>query len=231
MRVTRHMRQAITLSIMVIILVFMLFGLSQEEWIDIAGRKADDLRWRLSMTFAYSSVLLLSATLSIGTINLLRGKPNPKHNPFRRALGVMSAILGLAHLAIGITIHTENWDLLQQFLRPTDSAWLPYLPRIDQHGIANYAGLFQGITLLVLVGLSTKWAMKRLNIKVWKNLQRLVYLAFFSIIVHALLYQIIEERSLIIRAIFLMITSMAILLQVFGVLLHIRSRSINTSTL
>ena len=231
MRLAKHTQRAILVSILVVLITFILFGFSQEEWVDIAGRKADDIRWRLSMTFAYSCLVLLTYTMSIGTLNLIQKKPNPKHNPSRRAYGIISACLGLAHLVIASSIHTTNWALAHQFLWKTDLGWLPYIPRYDQHGIANNLGLLQASLFIILIILSTKWAMKHFKIPLWKNLQRSVYLIFTSIIIHALLYQIIEERSLIIRAVFFAIIATVIFIQLFGVLLHIRSLNVKQNKL
>ena len=228
MKVSRHTKNAIYVSVGLLIVIFILSGFSQEQWVDVAGRKADDIIWRLSMTFAYTCLILLSITMSIGTVNLLLKRPNPTHNPSRRAFGVAAGFAGLAHLIFAITIHADGLDILPQFVRSTDSA---IVPRIDRHGIANYAGLFQAGLLIALMMLSLNQAIKHLGLSRWKMLQRLVYFAFVSIALHGLIYQAIEVRSVIVRIVFLSIVLLVLCLQITGLFLRIRSRSINAESL
>ena len=137
-----------------------------------------------------------------------------------------AAISGIAHLLIGITIHTSNWNLLDQFVRRTDNSILPFMPRIELHGIANYAGLLQAIILVILIILSMNWAIRYFGILRWKWLQRLTYLSLLSIVIHASMYQIIEERSLILRMIFFLFIAFIVLIQSIGIILHFRSERV-----
>ena len=66
MRISRYTRNATITWFIVTIAIFLLLGLSQEKWVDVPVRKVDDLRWRISMTFAYSSMFLLTIAMSIG---------------------------------------------------------------------------------------------------------------------------------------------------------------------
>ena len=44
---------------------------------------------RISTATAYASIVLLAVALSIGPLNVLRGKPNPLSSYLRRDVGIM----------------------------------------------------------------------------------------------------------------------------------------------
>lgn len=214
------------ISISLFVLLFVVFGFSPEWWQDIEARKADTLAWRVSMASAYTCVLLLASTLSMGTFNLLRERPNPTHNPMRRAFGVTSAIYGLLHMIIGVNIHWDGWAIYWQFIKLYRESSIPIGLRVDIFGIANNIGLLQAGLFILLIGLSTNWAMRRLHIHRWKHLQRLSYVMVVLIFIHAMLYQIIEERQLLVRLFFAGIIVFVVVMQAIGAFIHIRKQAI-----
>lgn len=228
----RHTRTALFVGFSVLIGLFIAFGFSQERWLDIDARKADSLRWRLSMSFAYSSLIMLAVTLSIGSVNLLRHRSNPVHNALRRAFGVGTALFALMHLMIAITIHWDGWALWWQFIRLND-AGLPITLRLDEHGIANNIGLALAGILTCLVGLSTNRAIKGLGLHRWKRAQQFVYISAILMFIHGLLYQNIEARSLVIRSAFIIIFAYVIIMQSIGiwVRLNVNKNQKNTVSL
>jgi DMSO/TMAO reductase YedYZ heme-binding membrane subunit len=213
---SQHTRMALSTGAVLFSVLFLLFGFALENWVDIDARKADSLNWRVSMALAYSSVLMLVVTLSIGPLAVIRRRTNPVHNPLRRAFGVGAALFGLAHLLIAITIHAEGWALWWQFVRYQPESWLPLAPRVDTHGIANHLGLLQAALFVLLLVLSTHRAIRRLGLPLWKRLQRLTYPLLLAILAHGLLYQRIEERDGLIRALFLLIFLLVMGLQIAG---------------
>ena len=148
-------------------------GFSPETWVDGPGLKANSPIWRLSISTAYTALLSLALTLSIGPWNVLRGRPNPAHNPLRRDLGIWTAALGLAHMLVGMLVHTGGkYDLWALFAHGHPTPGNPLGLHLNFFGLGNLAGFFQAGLLLASVSL------------------------------HGFSYQRIEERLLLFRALF-----------------------------
>ena len=155
----------------------------------------------------------------------MRNRPNPPHNPLRRAFGVTSAIYALVHLVFGVNIHWHGWAIYWQFIKLYPDAPIPIGLRLDIFGVANNIGLLQAGLFIVLVVLSTNWAMRRFKINRWKQLQRLTYIVVLLIFIHGILYQIIEERQLIVRLFFIAIMVFVVVMQAIGIMIRWRRPS------
>lgn len=70
-RQKRHMILAI-IAMGSVVVLFALFGYSQERWIDTDSLKAEMFEWRVSMVLAYTALSFLAVTLGIGPVNTLR---------------------------------------------------------------------------------------------------------------------------------------------------------------
>lgn len=111
---TRQVQIALGISSLLFALFFIAFEFSQELWVDMDSRKADSVRWRASMALAYSCLTMLALTLSMGSVNLFRGKSNPTHNVLRRAFGICTIIFilifvyGIAIQSLGIWIRLKT---------------------------------------------------------------------------------------------------------------------------
>src|SRR5712691_8629984 len=106
---------------------------------------------RLSMASAYAGLAFLCITLATGPWNILRKRPNPVSTDLRRDIGIWAAILGLAHVVVGLQVHMGG-DMWQYFFYPPAPRRL--LARFDSFGLANYSGLAVALILAVLLGLS-----------------------------------------------------------------------------
>ena len=202
---------------LLIILLYAGFGLSPESWTDIPDLKADSPIWRLSMALAYSALIFLGITLSIGPINLLRQRPNPVSAMLRRDVGIWTALLALMHMAVGMLIHSEGLRVWWLFIdsRPSLSDPLPL--RLSKFGLANYLGLLQASILVGLLLISNNRMLRRLETQRWKTMQRFVYVAFISIAAHGLLYQQVEQRDGRITSIFILFAVSILIVQLLGV--------------
>lgn len=214
-RLRRHLYIAILVLISVAFL-FVAFGQSNELWVDEPTRKAESISWRLSMSFAYSAVAFLAITLIIGPLNILRQKPNPTNSMLRRDIGIWAAILALAHMAIGLTIHSDGWQLWTLFIHQFPTRAHPIPIRFNKFGLANFLGLLQGTILLFLLFISNNRVLKKLGLQRWKWFQRLTYVAFLSILAHGFLYQRIEMRTIGLAQLFLSVMGLVILVQAAG---------------
>jgi sulfoxide reductase heme-binding subunit YedZ len=62
-------------------------------------------------------------------------------------------------------------------------------------GLANDAGVVAALVIIVLATISNDWSLRALGAQRWKRVQQLNYVLFALVIIHAILYQIIEKRS------------------------------------
>lgn len=220
----RHLSFGTTVLLLVTVL-YVLLGNSPERWVDIPGQKADMPLWRLSMSLAYSTLIFLSLTLAIGPYRTLRGIPVPVNFTLRRDLGYWAGGLALTHGSTAIWIHTGGWSSLWGLFLwrlPNSEDLFPI--RNDLFGIANFLGTGAALLILILILISNNAALKRLRSRVWKNLQRLSYPAYLLMVLHGLLYQIVENRLPILRLAFMVITGLLIVLQISGLLLRLKKR-------
>ena len=158
------------------------------------------LRERISLASAYVALGLLAVTLSLGPLNVLRGRPNPVSFNLRRDFGIWSAVLGVAHTAIGLTVHFTGRMQLY-FLPPPDQRGLLGL-RADPFGAANHTGLLAVLLLLLLAAISNDLSLRRLGTARWRAVQRWSYVLLALTVAHGALYQILEKQRLILVGLF-----------------------------
>jgi sulfoxide reductase heme-binding subunit YedZ len=176
--------------------------------------QAGSTLFRLSMASAYAGLALLSASLVIGPWNVLRHRPNPVSTNLRRDIGIWAGIIGLAHVVVGLQVHMQGKFWLY-FLYPPDQAH--FLPlRYDPFGVANFTGLGSTVVLILLLGLSNDLSLRVLGTRRWKTLQRWNYAGFALVVVHGVLYQLIEKRQLLFVGLFSIMGLLVVALQVSG---------------
>jgi len=150
-----------------------------------------DVRARVSTASAYVALILLAVTLSFGPLNVLRGRPNPVSFNLRRDFGIWSAILGVSHTVIGLTVHFRGRMQLYFVPEPGHPAFAGL--RTDAFGAANDTGLVAALVLLVLALISNDIALRGLGTARWRTVQRGAYIVLGLAIIHAGLYQVIEK--------------------------------------
>ena len=97
--------------------------------------ESPDVKYRWSMGTAYTSILLLGATLLTGPLNVLRRQRNPDSTDLRRDIGIWSGLVGLAHEAISWQVHMGNMLL---YFFEEDKLTKALSLRADLFGFANY---------------------------------------------------------------------------------------------
>jgi len=147
------------------------------------------------MASAYVGLALLSASLLIGPWYALRGRPNPVSIDLRRDIGIWAGIIGLIHTGVGLQVHMRGRMSLY-FLFPPEARTFTQL-RYDAFGMTNYAGAVAAVLLLMLLVLSNNASLRLLGARRWKCLQRCNYALMVLILLHALVYQVLEKRSLV----------------------------------
>lgn len=151
------------------------------------------VRARVSLSLAYVALAFFATTLSLGPLNVLRKRPNPVSFALRRDLGIWSAVLAVAHTAVGLTVHFHGRMHLY-FVAPPERP-SPIGLRFDAFGLTNHAGLAAALLLAALGAISSDWALRRLGVRRWKGIQRMAYVAAGLTVTHGLVYQALEKRS------------------------------------
>src|SRR5262245_11425721 len=114
--------------------------------------KTTYLPFRLSMSTAYTGLLLLGMTLVVGVLKVLRGETSPVSMDWRRDVGIWAALFGLAHVVIGLQVHAPG-RMWTYFVYPTEQN-RSFPLRLDAVGWANHVGLLAGLLLVLLLVLS-----------------------------------------------------------------------------
>ncbi len=193
--------------------VYVVLGFSPERWVDTPSLKAESVQWRASMAFANSALLLLAAALLVGPWHVLRGQKPLTNSLWRRDVGIWAGGLALAHMSIGLFVHTEGWAFWWLFVARSPQAHDELIVRTGLFGLTNFAGVFQALLIGMLLSISNRRALARLGAARWKWLQRLTYLAFASIVFHAWVYQRVEQRIWPNVALFFLIVAVVIVAQ------------------
>jgi sulfoxide reductase heme-binding subunit YedZ len=181
-----------------------------------------ELRSQVSVATAYVGLVCIALSLILGPLNLLRGRPNPVSSDLRRDLGIWGGVVGLIHVAIGLTVHMRG-KMHLYFLAPRE--WHSAVRvRLDLFGAANYSGLFSGAVLLLLVLISSDAALRRLGAARWKRWQRLNYFGAVALACHGVLYQVAEQRTVGLVTFYLVIIATTVCAQGLGVRAVARSR-------
>ena len=147
-----------------------------------------DLVSRVSIGTAYAALFLMTATLLLGPLNVLRNRANPVSFDLRRDFGIWAGIAALVHTAVGLNVHLRG------------KMWLYFVDtshhlRKDVFGFSNYTGTVATLVFVLLLPLSNDISLRELGAERWKSLQRWAYVAFVLTAAHAIAYQQIETRS------------------------------------
>ncbi len=170
-------------------LFLVLTGFSPERWVDNEDLKATSWLWRLSVSAADTSLVLLIVALLIGPINVLRGGQPRVHVPLRRTVGVWAGGFAIGHVSLAVFVHAgfpRIW-----------SNWVELTPpglTTGRRGLANWLGLALLALVIALLWLSRDAALRRLGRSKWKLLQRSTYVLAGLVAIHAILYQSVEQR-------------------------------------
>ncbi len=186
--------------------------------VGLAAVLPGERRERISTASAYVALGLLAITLSLGPLNLLRGRPNPVSFNQRRDFGIWSAIVGVGHAMVGLTVHLRG-HMARYFFPEPGRPSLAGL-RADPFGLANHTGLIAALLLLVLGTISNDWALRTLGTRRWRTIQRSAYVVAGLTIVHAALYQGLEKQRLLLVLVFVSVSATVLVVQVLAARRH-----------
>ena len=98
------------------------------------------------------------------------GRPSPNLLPWRRSLGLTAAFVGVLHMLVSYRLHIGDAPIFGAWFQPYAQA---------------------GAAALVLLGILSMTSFptlnKRLKIRHWKTLHRLVFVIFFLLLLHIVL--------------------------------------------
>lgn len=154
-------------------------------------RPYKDVVTRVSFATAYPALVLLSLTLVVGPINVLRQRRNPVSSDLRRDMGIWAGILGTLHAVVGQCVHLRGRPWLYYVYGPKEKhAGL----RHDVFGFANDTGAMATLLLIGLFATSNDLALRALGTPRWKSLQRWNYAVFLLAAMHTFGYQVGVEK-------------------------------------
>jgi len=175
----------------------------------------DDLIWRVSVTTAWVAIGLLTVSLSLGPLKVLRRVPNPLSFDLRRDVGIWAALMAVVHTGVGLFVHRRGHPWLYFVWDTSEAHGFPI--RYDASGAANWIGALATGIVLVLAALSNDAALRALGVRRWKAFQRLNYVLFGLAVVHACVYQLrLEPRPAQIVGLLALIVGATVVLQLAG---------------
>jgi len=170
---------------------------------------------RLSIVSAYQCLFLLGAALLIGPIKARTSGRAVGNSHTRRDVGIWAGLTGLLHFFLA-NILSMNYTYLSLFV---DNASRP--PSADVRSQMYTGGTIMGyivaVLILLLLGLSSDWMLRKVGMRWWKRLQRLSYTMFALTCAHAFAFQLLESRPRRWIAVVIIVTAGVLLAQLAGV--------------
>jgi methionine sulfoxide reductase heme-binding subunit len=171
----------------------------------------------ITQATGYISIIILSISLIIGSVNLMLKHKNPISTYLRRDISIIGGVLAVIHSITGLFVHLRGKTWLY-FLNKTDHG---YSIRLDNFGLANYTGLISSLIIILLIIISNDYLLKKLNPTKWKNIQRLSYIMFILIIIHCYCYRIGKENLNLIFWFYIPLFTIVLTFQIIGVWLKL----------
>lgn len=179
-------------------------------WLSPGESTAD----QVSIATAYACLLFMAAALSTGPLTVLQNGTAPLNNYLRRDIGIWSGLTGLVHFFAGVE-QSMTPAYLARYVETTDGMVSAELGR-QLFTWGSLAGLVVAVLVVLLLGLSNDWVLRRLGTKWWKRLQRSAYWAFAFTIGHGLAFQFLESRHRVLIAVLVGVVLVAAGLQLSG---------------
>ena len=142
---------------------------------------------QLTVATGYLGVGLLAVALLLGPANLLFRRRNPVSTYLRRDVGIWAAIFSIVHVMLAPLIHVSHGSgvlatVLHFFVDEGGHALT------NSFGLGNWIGLVALVIVLALLATSSDAALRRLRAGRWKRVQRLTYVLFGLVVLHAFFY-------------------------------------------
>jgi sulfoxide reductase heme-binding subunit YedZ len=137
---------------------------------------------RFTVATGYVATGLLALTLLVGPVNLLLRRRTPISSYLRRDVGAWTAGTSVIHVVSGLQVHGQLSDFVNYFVAPDGGVLL------NSFGLGNWTGLAATVVVVMLLAISSDFALRRLTARPWKRLHRLNYALFALVLAHAFFY-------------------------------------------
>ena len=171
---------------------------------------------QLTMATGYLAVVLLAVTLLLGPANLLLRRRNPVSSYVRRDVGIWAAIFSAIHVIAAVFIHVSHGSgvastVLHFFVNESGCVLT------NSFGLGNWTGLAALMIALGLLATSSDVALRTMKAKPWKWLQRLAYVLFGLVVLHAFFYGALLRITSPFTVLLILSTTAVVLGQLLGV--------------
>ena len=174
----------------------------------------------ITQATGYISIIILSISLIIGSVNLLLKHKNPISTYLRRDISIIGGAIAVIHSITGLFVHLRGKPWLYFFTK-TDNG---YSIRLDNFRLANYTGLISVLIIILLIIISNDYFLKKLNPVRWKNIQRLSYLMFILKLIHCYFYRIGKENLNLFFWFYIPLFTIVLTFQIIGVRLNLSGK-------
>jgi len=174
----------------------------------------------ITQATGYISLMILTISLIIGSVNLLLKHKNPVSTYLRRDISIIGGALAVIHSITGLFVHLRGKPWLYFFTK-TDNG---YSIRLDNFRLANYTGLISVLIIILLIIISNDYFLKKLNPVRWKNIQRLSYLMFILTLIHCYFYRIGKENLNLFFWFYIPLFTIVLTFQIIGVRLNLTGK-------
>ena len=148
---------------------------------------------RLVFASGYIALGFVVLTLLVGPANLLLHRRVPVSNYLSRDVGTWAVIFSVVHTIVLLLPNDNGGGLVASFLQffvAPDGSLLT-----NSFGLGNWTGLAALVIAVGLLAISNDFALRRLKAKLWKRLQRLNYVLFALVPLHAFFYGALLRRT------------------------------------
>jgi methionine sulfoxide reductase heme-binding subunit len=175
----------------------------------------------ITQATGFISIIILTISLIIGSLNLILKYKNPISTYLRRDISIVGGVLAVIHSITGLFVHLrgKNW---QYFFTKSDQG---YAIRLDNFGLANYSGLISTLIIILLLIISNDYSLKKLNPVRWKNIQRLSYLMFILVLVHCYFYRIGKQNLSLFYSFYIPLILVVLTFQMVGVKIKLTQKN------
>ena len=141
---------------------------------------------RLVFASGYIALGLVVLTLLIGPVNLMLHRRVPISNYLSRDVGTWAVIFSVIHVIVLLLAHDDGGGLVAsfwQFFVAPDGSLLT-----NSFGLGNWTGLAALVIAVGLLAISNDFALRKLKAGPWNRIQRLNYVLFALVPLHAFFY-------------------------------------------
>jgi methionine sulfoxide reductase heme-binding subunit len=142
---------------------------------------------QLTVATGYLGVALLAVTLLLGPANLVLARRNPVSSYLRRDAGIWTGVFSVVHVILAAAMHVSHGSgvvaSVLHFFVAEDGR-----PLTNSFGLGNWTGAAALVIVFALLATSSDAALRALRAKPWKWIQRLTYVLFALVMLHAFFY-------------------------------------------